>query len=73
MCAAPRNFLLSLAREAVDSRSWRVILVQGMNRFLKLSDAVSKARADGRPIVALESTIIARGMPYPESVRTAQR
>ncbi|MES2635330.1 MAG: pseudouridine-5'-phosphate glycosidase [Pseudomonadota bacterium] len=43
-----------------------------MNRFLKLSDAVSKARADGRPIVALESTIIAHGMPYPENVRTAR-
>ncbi len=46
--------------------------MQGMNRFLKLSDAVSKARADGRPIVALESTIIAHGMPYPENVRTAR-
>jgi pseudouridylate synthase len=36
------------------------------------SAPVAAAQAAGRPIVALESTIIAHGMPYPENVRTAQ-
>jgi pseudouridine-5'-phosphate glycosidase len=33
---------------------------------------VAEARAAGRPLVALESTIIAHGMPYPENVRVAR-
>lgn len=39
---------------------------------LVLSAPVAAARAAGRPVVALESTIIAHGMPYPENVRTAR-
>lgn len=33
---------------------------------------VARALADGAPIVALESTIIAHGMPYPQNLETAQ-
>ncbi len=40
--------------------------------WLSLSAPVAAARAGGRPIVALESTIVAHGMPYPENVRTAR-
>ncbi|TDG06556.1 pseudouridine-5'-phosphate glycosidase [Paraburkholderia guartelaensis] len=40
--------------------------------WLTYSAPVAAARAAGRPIVALESTIIAHGMPYPENVRTAR-
>ena len=40
--------------------------------WLSLSPPVATARAAGRPLVALESTIIAHGMPYPENVRTAR-
>ncbi|WP_213302086.1 pseudouridine-5'-phosphate glycosidase [Paraburkholderia sacchari] len=40
--------------------------------WLTLSPAVAAAKAAGRPLVALESTIIAHGMPYPENVRTAR-
>jgi pseudouridine-5'-phosphate glycosidase len=40
--------------------------------WLALSAPVAAARASGRPLVALESTIIAHGMPYPENVRTAR-
>jgi len=36
------------------------------------SPAVAAAQAAGRPVVALESTLIAHGMPYPENVRTAR-
>ena len=40
--------------------------------WLAYSAPVAAARAAGRPLVALESTIIAHGMPYPENVRTAR-
>jgi len=40
--------------------------------WLTHSPAVAAAQAAGRPLVALESTIIAHGMPYPENVRTAR-
>lgn len=42
-----------------------------MKKFLSFSPEVTKARAEGRAIVALESTIIAHGMPYPKNVATA--
>lgn len=41
-------------------------------RLLAESAAVQAARSAGRPLVALESTIIAHGMPYPQNVRTAR-
>ena len=40
--------------------------------WLTRSAPVAAAQAAGRPVVALESTIIAHGMPYPENVRTAR-
>lgn len=40
---------------------------------LILSPAVAEARANGSPIVALESTIITHGMPFPQNVETASR
>ena len=40
--------------------------------WLTFSAPVAAAQAAGRPIVALESTIIAHGMPYPKNVRTAR-
>lgn len=38
---------------------------------LSLTDEVAQALADGRPVVALESTIISHGMPYPKNVEMA--
>ncbi|MFC0297490.1 pseudouridine-5'-phosphate glycosidase [Geobacillus jurassicus] len=43
-----------------------------MNDFLVFSDEVAQAKSEQRPIVALESTIISHGMPYPENVQTAK-
>ncbi|WP_225032810.1 pseudouridine-5'-phosphate glycosidase [Paraburkholderia sp. XV] len=40
--------------------------------WLTFSAPVAAAQAAGRQIVALESTIIAHGMPYPQNVRTAR-
>ncbi len=39
---------------------------------LKFTPEVAAALAEGRPVVALESTIITHGMPYPQNVDTAR-
>ncbi|MBQ9705282.1 MAG: pseudouridine-5'-phosphate glycosidase [Paludibacteraceae bacterium] len=44
-----------------------------MNRYLSISPEVQEALREGRPVVALESTIISHGMPYPQNVQTALR
>src|SRR5690554_1398882 len=44
-----------------------------MKEYLQVSDEVKKALEEGKPIVALESTIISHGMPYPQNVETALR
>ena len=41
------------------------------NKFLDVKDEVAKAIANKQPVVALESTIISHGMPYPQNVETA--
>ncbi|MHC0052885.1 pseudouridine-5'-phosphate glycosidase [Actibacterium sp. D379-3] len=40
---------------------------------LSFSAEVAAARAEDRPLVALESTIITHGMPFPQNLETAQR
>ena len=42
-----------------------------MQKYLDYSDEVRKALDEGKPVVALESTIISHGMPYPKNVETA--
>ncbi len=42
-----------------------------MNRYLEVSAEVQQALDAGKPVVALESTIISHGMPYPQNVETA--
>ena len=42
-----------------------------MNTYLDISPDVRQALAEGKPVVALESTIISHGMPYPKNVETA--
>jgi pseudouridylate synthase len=44
-----------------------------MHPDLDIAPEVAAARADGRAIVALESTIIAHGMPYPDNLEVAQQ
>ena len=44
-----------------------------LNEYLDLSPEVAQALQGGRPVVALESTIISHGMPYPQNVETALR
>ncbi len=42
-----------------------------MKKYLVIKPEVKEALSSGKPVVALESTIIAHGMPYPENVQTA--
>lgn len=43
-----------------------------MNALLSFNEEVKEALANNRPIVALESTIISHGMPYPQNVEMAK-
>ncbi|TFW30344.1 pseudouridine-5'-phosphate glycosidase [Duganella callida] len=43
-----------------------------MHQYLLFSPEVAAARAAGKPVVALESTIISHGMPYPQNVQMAR-
>lgn len=43
-----------------------------MNSYLALHPEVKQALHEGKPVVALESTIISHGMPYPRNVETAR-
>ena len=42
-----------------------------MNQYLDINPEVAAALKAGKPVVALESTIISHGMPYPRNVETA--
>ena len=42
-----------------------------INKYLDIKPEVAEALAAGKPVVALESTIISHGMPYPQNVETA--
>jgi len=42
-----------------------------MNEYLEIREEAAAALAAGKPVVALESTIISHGMPHPENVATA--
>ena len=42
-----------------------------LNKYLDINPEVAEALANGKPVVALESTIISHGMPYPQNVETA--
>ncbi|MEV4637096.1 pseudouridine-5'-phosphate glycosidase [Actinoplanes sp. NPDC049548] len=44
-----------------------------MGRFtIRYGDHVTRARRDGRPVVALESTIVSHGLPRPDNLRVAR-
>lgn len=42
-----------------------------LEKYLEINPMVEKAIKEGKPVVALESTIISHGMPYPQNVKTA--
>ncbi len=44
-----------------------------MKEHLSLNSEVESALLDGKPVVALESTVIAHGLPRPQNIETARR
>lgn len=42
-----------------------------LNNYVEINEIVKKALEENRPVVALESTIISHGMPYPKNMETA--
>jgi pseudouridine-5'-phosphate glycosidase len=44
-----------------------------MNQYLDINPDVAAALAAGKPVVALESTIISHGMPWPQNAETAKK
>lgn len=56
---------------------WKALMsrpVYGARRLhslIDVSEAVQRALASNKPVVALESTIITHGMPYPHNETTA--
>lgn len=44
-----------------------------MNKYLSISPEIQEALAKGLPVVALESTILSHGMPYPENVEFSHK
>lgn len=44
-----------------------------MKQYITLAEEVRAAKEQGKPVVALESTIISHGMPYPQNVETARK
>src|SRR5262245_3798182 len=51
----------------------RRVIGIGMNSLLSMTPEVRVAIETGQPVVALESTLIAHGMPYPRNLEMAQR
>ena len=43
------------------------------NDYLSITPEIQQAIADGKPVVALESTILSHGMPYPQNVEFAHK
>ena len=47
--------------------------MKNYEKFLDVKSEVKEALANNKPVVALESTIISHGMPYPENVQMAKK
>lgn len=47
--------------------------MKNYNQYLEITKEVKQALEENKPVVALESTIISHGMPYPENVKMAKK
>ena len=75
MTALQRLSRLASHFEAASSSRMPLVLAPAsasLNASLLISEAVASALRAGMPVVALESTIISHGMPYPENLQCAQ-
>jgi len=53
--------------------SFSTATTAAFRNLVKIDEAVQDALANGRPVVALESTIVAHGMPYPQNLHLSQK
>ena len=44
-----------------------------LEKYLSITPEIQQAIKEGRPVVALESTILSHGMPFPENVEFAHK
>ena len=44
-----------------------------LEKYLSVTPEIQAALAEGKPVVALESTILSHGMPYPQNVEFAHK
>src|ERR1017187_8262547 len=63
---------LLLYRLGLDRQRPAFLAVMMVGMYLKVAPEIRRALQGGRPVVALESTIITHGMPYPENLETAR-
>src|ERR1017187_2858767 len=63
---------LLLYRLGLDQQRPAFLAVMMVGMYLKVAPEIRRALQGGRPVVALESTIITHGMPYPENLETAR-
>jgi pseudouridine-5'-phosphate glycosidase len=47
--------------------------MKNLEKYLEIKQEVKEALLNNKPVVALESTIISHGMPYPENVKMAKK
>jgi pseudouridine-5'-phosphate glycosidase len=47
-------------------------MTMSLSYYIQLSEEVAQAKRTNKPVVALESTIISHGMPYPQNIETAR-
>src|SRR5579883_2003891 len=55
----------------MDQRTFHSSAMNRAQPYLRVAEPVRAALADGQPVVALESTVIAHGLPYPTNVEVA--
>ena len=58
-------------RLLADAHLEGCVIISIMHEMLHPSRQVAQALAEGGPVVALESTVITHGLPYPQNVNTA--
>src|ERR1039458_515959 len=63
---------LLLYRLGLDRQRPAFLAVMMVGMYLKVAPEIRRALQGGRPVGALESTIITHGMPYPENLETAR-
>ena len=62
----PRKLILPVQRSRL------VNCRRAISSLLEVEGSVEEALRNGEPVVALESTIVAHGMPFPQNLETAQ-